>query len=172
MLSTDMIAVGDARLEATIAGAGDTVILLPAGSHHCSYLALFAQHLAAVGFRAVAVNFRGVGASIGPLDGLTLHHLAADIAGVMEALAAAQAHVVGHAFGNRIARWLATDRPEIVRRVVLLAAGGLVPTDPAALVELPGMPHGVRPAMARGNGVSCPCLRVAARRMARLSVSE
>jgi pimeloyl-ACP methyl ester carboxylesterase len=127
-----MAEVGEATLEAIITGRGDTVILLPAGSHHIGYLAPFAQHLAVAGFRAVAVNFRGVGASTGPLDGLTLHHLAADIAGVIEALAAAPAHVVGHAFGNRVARCLAADRPELVRRVVLLAAGGLVPTDPEA----------------------------------------
>jgi pimeloyl-ACP methyl ester carboxylesterase len=127
-----MVEVGEARLEAAIYGAGDTVMLLPAGSHSIGYLAPFAQQLAVAGFRAVAVNFRGVGASIGPLDGLTLHHLAADIAGVIEALAATPAHVVGHAFGNRVARCLAADRPDLVRRVVLLAAGGLVPTDPEA----------------------------------------
>ena len=34
--------------------------------------------------------------------------------------------------GNRIARMLATDRPELVRAVVLLATGGRVPPDPAA----------------------------------------
>jgi pimeloyl-ACP methyl ester carboxylesterase len=132
MQSSDLFEVGEARLEAVIAGAGDTVILLPAGSHHLSYLAPFAQQLARAGFRAVAINFRGVGASTGPLEGLTLHHLAADIAGVIEVLAAAPAHVVGHAFGNRVARCLAADRPDLVRRVVLLAAGGLVPTAPEA----------------------------------------
>jgi pimeloyl-ACP methyl ester carboxylesterase len=127
-----MITVGEAVLESVIDGTGETVVLLPAGSHHISYLAPLAQRLAAAGFRVVAVNFRGVGASTGPLDGLTLHHLAADIAGVIEALAAAPAHVVGHAFGNRVARCLAADRPDLVRRVVLFAAGGLVPTDPEA----------------------------------------
>jgi pimeloyl-ACP methyl ester carboxylesterase len=130
MPSTHLIMVGEAVLESEINGAGETVVLLPAGSSSVSYLAPLAQHLAAAGFRAVAVNFRGVGASTGPLDCLTLHHLAADIAGVLEALAAAPAHVIGHAFGNRVARCLAADRPDLVRRVVLLAAGGLVPTDP------------------------------------------
>jgi pimeloyl-ACP methyl ester carboxylesterase len=132
MPSTRMTKIGEAVLESVIDGAGETVVLLPAGSHHISYLAPLAQQLAAAGFRAVAVNFRGVGASTGPLDGLTLHDLAADIAGVIEALAAAPAHVVGHAFGNRVARCLATDRPDLVRRVVLLAAGGLVPSHPEA----------------------------------------
>jgi pimeloyl-ACP methyl ester carboxylesterase len=119
-------------LDSVIRGAGDTVVLLPA-PYHLDYLAPFAQRLAEAGFRAVVVNWRGIGESTGPLDGLTLHHLATDIAGVIEALAAAPAHVVGHAFGNRVARCLAADRPDLVRRVVLLAAGGLVPTDPEAV---------------------------------------
>jgi len=36
------------------------------------------------------------------------------------------AHLVGHAFGNRVARCLAVDRPSLVRSVTLLAAGGLI----------------------------------------------
>jgi pimeloyl-ACP methyl ester carboxylesterase len=132
MSSTRLVTVGEIVLESVIEGAGETVVLLPAGSAHVSYLAPLAQRLTAAGFRTVAVNCRGVGASTGPLDGLTLHHLAADAAGVIEALAAAPAHVVGHAFGNRVARCLATDRPDLVRRVVLLAAGGVVPPDPEA----------------------------------------
>jgi len=132
MPSTRLVKVGDAVLECVIEGAGETVMLLPAGSAHVSYLGSFAEQLAAAGFRTIAVNLRGVDSSTGPLDGLTLHHLAADVAGVIEALAAAPAHVVGHAFGNRVARCLATDRPDLVRRVVLLAAGGLVPTHPEA----------------------------------------
>lgn len=132
MSSTRLVKVGEAVLETVIEGNGETVVLLPAGGAHVSYLAPLAQQVAAAGFQTVAVNFRGAGASTGPLDGLTLHHLAADVAGVIEALAAAPAFVVGHAFGNRVARCLATDRPDLVRRVVLLAAGGLVPTDPEA----------------------------------------
>ena len=132
MTSTCKVVVGEATLEWATCGAGDTVVLLPAGAYNLNYLAAFAQRLAEAGFRAVAVNWRGIGASTGPLEGLTLHHLAADIAGVVETLAAAPAHVVGHAFGNRVARCLAADRPDLVRSVVLLAAGGLVAADPEA----------------------------------------
>src|SRR5262249_24992528 len=80
----------------------------------------------------MAVNVRGVGARTVPLDGLPLCPLGADMAGVIEAVSAAPAHVVGHAFGTRVARCLAVDWPDLVRRVVLLAAGGLVPTAPEA----------------------------------------
>jgi hypothetical protein len=39
MPSTRMITVGDAVLESEIEGAGEAVVLLPAGSHSVSYLA-------------------------------------------------------------------------------------------------------------------------------------
>jgi pimeloyl-ACP methyl ester carboxylesterase len=35
-------------------------------------------------------------------------------------------HILGHAFGNRIARCLAADHPAMVRGVILVAAGGLI----------------------------------------------
>ena len=69
---------------------------------------------------------RGVGGSSGSLDGITVHDLAADVAGVLEAMDCGPAHLVGHAFGNRIARCLAADRPALVRSVTVLAAGGLI----------------------------------------------
>src|ERR1700739_2840622 len=72
---------------------------------------------------------RGTGESRGSLDGITLHDLAADVAGVLEAMDCGPAHLVGHAFGNRGARCLAGDRPSLLRRVTsvtLLAAGGLI----------------------------------------------
>jgi pimeloyl-ACP methyl ester carboxylesterase len=132
MRESRKVDVGDAMLEAVTRGTGDTVVLLPA-PYHIDYLADFAERLAKAGFRTVAVNWRGIGESQGPLEGINLHHLAADIAGLIETLAAAPAHVVGHAFGNRVARCLAADRPDLVRRVVLLAAGGVVPTAPEAV---------------------------------------
>ena len=41
-----------------------------------------------------------------------------------------QAVVVGHAFGNRVARMMATRHPARIRGVVLLAAGGKVRMEP------------------------------------------
>lgn len=48
----------------------------------------------------------------------------------------ASAHLVGHAFGNRVARVTATEHPDAVESVILLACGGAVrpqPDDAAAL---------------------------------------
>jgi pimeloyl-ACP methyl ester carboxylesterase len=122
-------AIGDARIEFLVDGVGDAVVLIPAGGLDASYFENLAQSLATAGFRAVAVNPRGVGASKGRLEGLTLHTLAADVAGVIEALAVGPAHVLGHGFSNRVARCLAADRPDLVRSVILLAGVGLFVPD-------------------------------------------
>jgi pimeloyl-ACP methyl ester carboxylesterase len=113
--------VGDATIEFLLEGAGDAVVVIPGGGLDASYFEELARRIAGAGFRAVAVNPRGVGASKGRLAGLTLHTLAGDVAAVIEALGSGPAHVVGHGFSNRVARCLAVDRPELVRSVILLA---------------------------------------------------
>lgn len=126
------ITVGEARVECFDQGQGDAVVLLPGGSLSVDYLADLADALAAAGLRAVRVNPRGAGGSTGPTDGLTLHDYAADVAGVVDDLGLAPALVLGHAFGNRVARTVAADRPDVVRGVVLVAAGGKVDPRPEA----------------------------------------
>jgi pimeloyl-ACP methyl ester carboxylesterase len=127
-----MVKVGEARLECFSHGQGVAIVLLPGGSLAVGYLSDLADALAAAGFRAVRVNPRGVGGSTGSMDGLTLHDLAGDVSGVIEGLEIAPAFVLGHAFGNRVARTVAGDRPEIVRGVILVAAGGKIDPPPEA----------------------------------------
>jgi pimeloyl-ACP methyl ester carboxylesterase len=100
-------------------------VLLANGGCSTSYLERFGEHLASSA-QIIAINMRGVSGSRGPLDNATLHDLASDVAGVLETLQCGPAHILGHAFGNRIARCLAADHPAIVRSVILVAAGGLI----------------------------------------------
>ncbi len=89
--------------------------------------------LAAAGYRTLAVESRGIGGSGGggPGQNLTLHDLAADLGAVLDAESPDRAaHVVGHAFGNRVVRTFARDQPGRVETVTLIAAGGLVPIRP------------------------------------------
>jgi pimeloyl-ACP methyl ester carboxylesterase len=54
-----------------------------------------------------------------------------DVAAAIEHAAGGPAFVVGHAFGNRVARLLATVRPDLVRAVSLVAANvGRDPSPP------------------------------------------
>jgi pimeloyl-ACP methyl ester carboxylesterase len=114
-------------------GAGPAVLLLPAGGCRSDYLFDLVDAIAGAGYRAIDVNLRGAGASSGPIEAATLHTLAADVATLIIELGAAPAHVIGHAFGNRVARCLAHDSPSLVRSLVLLAAGGQIAPDEATL---------------------------------------
>src|SRR5690242_16785712 len=96
--------VGD--IEVRMAGAGPTLVLLPGLGRSGHDLDAFAEHLVAAGYRTLLPEPRGMDGSPGSLDGITLHDLARDIAAVIEALADGPAVVIGHAFGNRIARCL------------------------------------------------------------------
>jgi S-formylglutathione hydrolase len=124
---TRLVNAPDALIHVTLRGGGEPVVLIPSLGRGASDFDDLATRLALAGWRAVTPQPRGIGASTGPLEGLTLHDLARDIAAVVEATGDGPATLVGHAFGNRVARTLAADRPDLVKRVALLAAGGRVP---------------------------------------------
>jgi pimeloyl-ACP methyl ester carboxylesterase len=136
MQSKGKVKVGLAAIEFLEEGSGDTVVIIPAGGLDANYFDDFARRLARAGFRAVAVNPRGTGESTGPLEGLTLHAWAADVVGVIETLDCGPVHVLGHALGQRVARCVAADRPDLVRSVIMLAAGGLIPPEEEARAAL------------------------------------
>jgi pimeloyl-ACP methyl ester carboxylesterase len=115
-------------------GAGDTVVLIPSLGRCASDFNELAGALAGSGYRTVSVELRGTGGTTGSslFARLTQHDYARDVASVIRNLTGGgKAHVVGHAFGNRVARTLATDHPGLVRSLVLVAAGDRVdiPTD-------------------------------------------
>jgi pimeloyl-ACP methyl ester carboxylesterase len=120
--SSFMVSRGDARLEVLAEGNGPPVVLLPSLGRGAEDFDLIARRLVGAGFRVLRPQPRGIGKSTGPWQGVKLQDLAADIAAVIEHDGNGPAFVVGHAFGNRVARMLATARPELVRAVSLVAA--------------------------------------------------
>ncbi len=123
------ITAAAAKLRVRTAGEGPVLVLLPGMGRAATDLDPFAALLVAAGYRVVQPDPRGIG-STGPLEGLTLHDLAGDIAAVVEAVGGAPVVVIGHAFGNRVARCVAADRPDLVRAVVLLSSSGKVQPSP------------------------------------------
>jgi pimeloyl-ACP methyl ester carboxylesterase len=81
-----------------------------------------AEGLATAGFRVLRPKPRGIGRSRGPMTNVTLHDLARDIAESVEKLGGGHAVIVGHAFGNWVARMTAVDHPKLVRGIVIAAA--------------------------------------------------
>ena len=111
-------------------GSGRPVVMLPSLGRGGADFDDLAGRLAAAGYRTLCPEPRGVGGSTGPLGDLTMADLADDVAAVIRERTEGTATLVGHAFGNRVARMTATEHPELVERVVLLCCGGHHP--PAA----------------------------------------
>ena len=77
---------------------------------------------AEAGFRAVAVDLRGCGASDKPPRGYDGYTLAADVAGLIRALGERSAVVVGSGYGGLVAWATAAFHPRLVRRLVIVGA--------------------------------------------------
>ena len=125
-----IVKLADSNIEYFSQGQGEPIVLLPFCGLTVGYLDALSHDLAIAGYRVIRINFRGSGKSTGSADGVTLHTLADDVAGVIQALKLGRVNIAGHAFGNRVARTLAADHPEMVRSVILFAAGGKVPPKP------------------------------------------
>ncbi len=119
------IAAGPARIRVRMQGNGQALVLLPGLGRGAEDLDPFAAHLLEAGYQVIQPDLRGSGGSEGPLEGLTLHDLARDVAAVIEATSG-RAVLIGHGFGNRIARMTAADRSTLVQGVVLLGCSGKV----------------------------------------------
>jgi len=96
--------------------------LLPSSSRDSEDFDEIADMFAAEGFRVLRPQPRGMCGSTGPMDGLTLHDYAQDVAVVIQQLAAGSAFVLGHAFGQWVGRCVAADHPHLVRGMILAAA--------------------------------------------------
>ncbi|MDX8051455.1 alpha/beta hydrolase [Lentzea sp. BCCO 10_0798] len=78
--------------------------------------------LAEAGYRAVAVDLRGYGDSDKPPRGYDGFTLAGDIAGLVKALGAPRAHLVGHAWGGATAWTVGAMHPRVVSSISVLSA--------------------------------------------------
>src|ERR1700753_1876547 len=113
----------DIRIEVAAEGRGPLVVMLPSRGRGAEDFDDVANELVKAGFRVLRPQPRGAALSLGPMQNLTLHDLARDIAVVIRnAGDGGPAIIVGHAFGSWVARMTAIDHPELVRGVVMVAA--------------------------------------------------
>lgn len=123
-------------IEVHESGDGEPVVLIPSLGRGATDFDDLARRLAAAGYHAIHPEPRGMGGSSGDLAGLSMADLAADVAAVVHACTDRPVTLVGHAFGNRVARMTATEYPHLVDSLVLLCCGGLVPPEPEAAAAL------------------------------------
>jgi len=106
-------------------GHGPAVVILPSyGRDGGADFDPFTASLVRAGYRVLRPQPRGVAGSTAPTIGATLGDFGDDIAHVIDKLGGGPAVILGHAFGNFVARTVATDHPDKVSAVILAAASG------------------------------------------------
>ncbi|WP_440058105.1 alpha/beta fold hydrolase [Pseudomonas fragariae (ex Marin et al. 2024)] len=127
-LEHEIVRYNNVQIEVNSQGTGPVVVMLPSLGRSGRDYDKVAQYLQEDGFRVVRPEPRGIGESKGPMENLSVHDFARDVAAVVEHENKGPIVVVGHAWGNFAARMLAADRPDLVRGVVMAAASaGKVP---------------------------------------------
>ena len=123
-------------IEVRAEGEGHPVVMVPSLGRGAADFDDLAARLVGAGYRSIAPEPRGIGGSGGPLVSLSMADLADDTAAAIRWAGTGLATVIGHAFGNRVARMTATRRPDLVESVILLACGGRIPPSDAAAAGL------------------------------------
>jgi len=123
----EIVRAGAATVQVTVIGQGEPIVFIPSRGRGVEDFDVLSNRLVRAGYQAILPEPRGIGGSAGPLENITYHDLASDVAATVESLVGRPVTVIGHDFGNRIARTLASDHPALVKQLILLSAGGMVP---------------------------------------------
>lgn len=90
--------------------------------------------LAEQGWYAIAPDLRGRGQSDKPPHGYGIPYHVNDLLALCDALSLPGVHIIGHSLGAQIGYFLAAIHPRRLGRLVLVDAGGRVPTDAAQAI--------------------------------------
>src|SRR5581483_7310084 len=125
-LATVDIEIGDITLHVRDSGGDGTPVLLLHGWPDTG--ALWRHQVAALtaaGYRTIAPDLRGFGASSKPADVAAYAALtmAGDVTGLLDALGIDRAHLVGHDWGAAIGWFTATVAPHRLRSLTALSVG-------------------------------------------------
>ncbi len=115
--------LGDVAIAYELRGAGPPLVLIagtgfPGATWDEDVVGPLAARHAVLTF-----DHRGTGGTPATDARLSTRLFARDALGLMDALGLAAAHVLGHSMGGRVAQWMALERPERVRTLVLAATG-------------------------------------------------
>jgi pimeloyl-ACP methyl ester carboxylesterase len=117
------ISANGARFHVTELGEGPLVLLLHGFPEFWWTWRHQLVSLAEAGYRAVAMDLRGYGASDKTPRGYDPATLTADVAGVIRSLGEPDAVVVGHGWGSLLGWSCAVMQPKVVRRLVAVSIG-------------------------------------------------
>lgn len=121
--SSGTVDVGGVRVAYRLQGSGVPLVLIagtgyPGATWHDAFVRPLAEKHAVLTF-----DHRGTG-DTPPSDArLSTRLFASDALALMDALDVGRAHVLGHSMGGRVAQWMALERPDRLRSLVLAASG-------------------------------------------------
>ena len=123
--NSEFIRENGVEIETYVDGAGPAFVILPSyGRDGGADYDDITSRLVKADWKVLRPQPRGIAGSKGPMTGLTLHALAADVALVIRRLGQGPAVVLGHAFGHMLACVVTTDHPDLVKAVILASAQG------------------------------------------------
>lgn len=115
--------VNDIQIYYEIHGEGEPLVLIgglandsAAYTDRTSIASNLAQH-----YKVIVFDNRGVGRTDKPDIPYSIAMMAADTAGLMQAIGIKQAHIIGVSMGGRIALELTLEYPEMVKKLVLVS---------------------------------------------------
>ena len=113
------ITVNGTRLHYQLTGGSDIPVVLVHGSwgDHNNWAAVVPD--LARSFRVLAYDRRGHSQSERPTTQGSLHEDAMDLVALLEALDLAPTHVVANSSGAAVSLWLATERPDVMRSLIV-----------------------------------------------------
>jgi 4,5:9,10-diseco-3-hydroxy-5,9,17-trioxoandrosta-1(10),2-diene-4-oate hydrolase len=127
---TTTVDVGDAEVAYTESGDGPAVIWLHGSGPGATGMSNFGGNVPTFpDFRNVVLDLPGWGRSPRETDQPLLFHAAETLCRAMTALGIERAHLVGNSYGGGVAMRVAITEPERVDRLVLMAPGGVLPSD-------------------------------------------
>ena len=119
---SQLVPTSNSTIETLVQGNGPVLVVLPSyGRDGGSDFDEFSALVVRAGMCVLRPQPRGIGRSTGSMR-ISLQDMADDVAEVIRKLGAARAVVLGHAFGNGVARLLATTHPDLIEGTILAAA--------------------------------------------------
>jgi pimeloyl-ACP methyl ester carboxylesterase len=117
------IDIGGQRIAYDLAGDGPPIVLVAGtGYPGATWPPQFTDRLTPA-HAVLTFDHRGTGATPPSAEPFSTRLFARDALGLIDALGLGPAHVVGHSMGGRVAQWMALDRPDRLRSLVLAATG-------------------------------------------------
>jgi pimeloyl-ACP methyl ester carboxylesterase len=122
-------------------GSGDPLVLIHGGAVDARF---FEHNVGPLSerFRVITTDLWGHGRTADREGPFSLESFSIDVAGLIEQVAGAPAHVLGHSIGAAVALDLTLRRPELVRQLIEISGGFDIDAEPQAGMSIDQMVEG------------------------------